>query len=129
MLSLLMQVDMDVEVEDAASGEDESAAAEAEAAEEPTRTDAPATGAKIKGPNPKTLRSEARQASRGKRKDRTDVHCPICNTVLPSAKENTPYCPQHKTTVEAMFRQLKKDIERAEGRKDKQDKPKFGSPC
>ena len=46
--------------------------------------------------------------------------CPVCG-VEHEKHENTPYCQDHKKTTDALFRQLKKDVDRASSKKDKKE--------
>lgn len=104
--------DADDEAAAAAPAETAAAAAEAPAADQGARGDHGGGG---------TPRKDVVKGKRGGKANPKMIQCPVCGKEHVK-KPNTKYCDEHKKTVEAMFRQLKKDADRTEGKKEKKVK-------
>ena len=88
--------------------------------------DAAALFLKVKVEKVETVESKGKQ-NKGKGKGKTNknnvkmVVCAVCPATFVK-KENTKYCDDHKRATDAMFRQLKRDIDKAEDKEEKKQK-------
>lgn len=97
-----MELDTELEMALAAVPDAEIAASDAEGLE-------PAVQPKQKAKARAKAKGESKKSGRAVAAGETMI-CPVCQISVPKQK-NTCYCPDHKRTTDALFRQAKKNKE------------------